>query len=653
MFQLLHRINSVSASTWRAVACGLVVGGLVGCDPGPQPAAPRPAAPAPEAPRQTSQVRCDEILKSALEQLEPRSLGITADTDSVIRYLREWTGRCGGRNKTFEVPKSFVDAMTDPERENLGALKYGVRDIEVLREAALFKLVATSITATAKTDAEKVSLVFDHVVRTVAMAPASMGVLPFTAADRYLVGVGSGRDRVMVLAGILRQLRIETLAIEFPVSDDPSNLPTLAGVLLDGELRLYEPTLGEPVRINRRDQSSPVVSLRELLTTPSILESYAGLRGELARLKPEDLAKARLACVGQASLWSQRMQDLQQSIAGVDAVTAAEFLADSELGPGLLSRVAKAGGDGFAAEKVVPWSYVSGLIPKRDRPDEIQQRQLYFLTGAWAAPFNVGQDENGQPKLGTPTRAFLRLRLALASGGAEEALAAFPSEVILPCRALRMMSLPDEVRFQAEDAANESSYWMALCQFDRGALRVAVDGCDRYLRAARQAMLVSVLQTAGADVPRQKIAALETAFEEAFRLPGDKSLAQVLEAATQVVLGRPANDAQRRTLVFLEGVYRRIGAMQLLKAKALAAQNDREAALKTLQSVPVTDAAAVEAAALRSVWTDAPEAKTPEKEDGTPASKTDEQPAVEKPPEKAAAENAAEGEKAKKKDDAD
>jgi hypothetical protein len=635
VFEPLHCKTSYSAPRWHALALSLLVAGMMGCDPGPEPAPPRPAAPAPEAPRQTSQVRCDEILQSALEQLEPRSLGISADSDSVIRYLREWTGRCGSRNKTFAVPDAFVAAMTEPERENLGALKFGVRDIEVLREAALFKAVATEVTSSAKTDAEKVTQVFDHVIRIVAMAPASMGTLPFTAADRYLVGVGGGRDRVMVLAGILRQLRIETLAIEFPVTDDRSNLPTLAGVLLDGELRLYDPTLGEPVRVNRRDVASPVVTLKELLATPSVLETYSGLGGELSRLKPEDLVKARLACVGQASLWSQRMQDLQQSVAGANAITAAEFLADSELGPGLLSRAAKAAGNGIGAETIVPWSYVSGLIPNRDRPDEAQQRQLYFLTGAWAAPFNVDTDERGQPKLGSPMRTFLRLRLALAAGDAEEALAAFPSEVILPCRALRMMALPDEVRFQAEDAANEATYWMALCQFDRGEFRVAVDSCDRYLRAARQAMLVGVLQGAGKDVPREAIKALETSFEETFRVPGEKSLAYGLEVATGVTLSQPVNDSQRRALAFLEGVYRRIGAMQLLKAKSYEAQNDRKAAVESLKSIPGTDAAAVEAAALRSVWSDATTEKTadksPDKPSEAPANAPASKPEAEQP----------------------
>ncbi len=591
------------------------------------------ASSAPAAPLPISQVRCEEIVKSVLEQLAPEQVGLSSDTEGVVRGLRDWSKRCGGRGKPVAVPDAFKEAMTDAQREVLGAVRIGADDFDALREATLFKAVAKVVASKDGSEREQIAAVLGHVTRTLAPAPPEAVDLPFTPSDRYLVGLGSPRDRLAVFTGILRQLRFDVAVVDLAPKVVNTAPVLLAGVILDGGLTLYDVELGVPLSKTPMDPSSPPVTLKELQEHPELLKAWEIADVGPARIDPARLADTRLHVIGTAAQWSPRLQDLQAALVGEDAIVAADVLGDTTEGPGLISRLAQASGGVVAADAITPWEYLSALQMARQRATAAQQQMLFFLTAAWGAPLNIEPDEQGQIKVIGPTRAFLRLRLALAVGGFDEVLAELPQRVILPCRGSRPLQLPNEIRFAHEDASNESSYWMGLALYDlaelgRGDYRVAGDSADRYLRGARDEFSLLAAQFAGEKLNRGDFMKLTEAFGVAFENPGDGSLSETLEKAFTKSLGKPANDSLRSGLKFLESAYRRYGAIRLLKARSLAARNEHAAAIAVLDAIPVRDPVAPEAKFWRAIWSGKTgAAPKPEAKDAPPAAPAEEKPA--------------------------
>lgn len=605
------RVQHRPSRGFFATVVTALLAAVTGCGiealPEPEEKPKRPVSTAPTAPLPVSQARCEEIVKSVLDQLAPEKVGLSSDTEGVVRNLRDWSTRCGGRSKPVAIPAAFKEALSESQREILGAIRMGQDDFESLREASMFNVVSKVIASHPASDLERIASVLGHVTRTLSQAPADAINLPFIPTDRYLIGLGSPRDRLAVFAGILRQLRFDVAVVDLAPKVINTAPVLMAGVVLNGELALYDVELGVPFTRTPGDLAGKPVTLNELQGEPDLLKAWSLSEIGPSRIDPARLSDPRIHIIGTAAQWSSRLQDLQSALAGEDAIVAADVLGDSERGPGLIQRLAKATGGIVSADAITPWGYLPELLTARQKATEEQQRMLFFLTAAWGAPLNMVADEQGQPKVTGPTRAFLRLRLALASGGFDEALAELPQQVILPCRASRQLPLPNEIRFAHEDAANEASYWMGLAQYDlaelgRGDFRVAGDSADRYLRGAREQFAQLAAGFAGAELNRGDLIKLTQAFEAAFAKPGDGQLSDALEKAFSKSLGKPSNDSQRTGLRFLESAFRRYGAIQFLKARSLAARNDKAAALEILDAIPGRDPVAAEARFWRAVW---------------------------------------------------
>ena len=629
-----HRNGFEATSRCPALALLLLLS-TTGCgiealpEPEAKPKAPTVAVPA--APRQASQARCEEMLKTVLEQVSPENVGLSTDKEAVVRSLRDWSNRCGGRQPTVPVPKAFLEALSDGDKETLNANRFNERDFDVLSEATLFRAVATVVTSRSPGDIERTAAVLAHVSRTVAAALPEAVDLPFTPSERYLVGVGSPRDRLAVFAGILRQLRIDVVVVDLAGKGAGAAPVLLAGVALDHGLALYDMELGVPLTRTPGATDEPPLTLKELQDQPDLLQGWGIAKAGPARIDPARLKDARLSIPGSAPQWSGRMQDLQAALAGDGAIVAADLLGDSKAGPGLLSRLAKASGDAVDVDSIGPWEYLASLAIARQRASTEQEKMLFFLTAAWGAPLQIEPDDQGQIKIIGPTRAFQRMRLAIAVGNHDEALAQLPQRVILPCRGSRALPLPNEVRYAHEDATNEASYWMGLVQYDlaeqgRGDFRVATDSAERYLRNVRDQFIQVAAGLAGVQLDRGTLMKLEKGFTETFANPGEGLLSDALDKSIGKTFGKPSNDAQRAALKFLESSFRRYGAVQLLKARSLAARNDRAAAIATLDTIPGRDPAAVEARFLKALWSPAREGDAPAA--GNPPSS---EKAVEKP----------------------
>jgi hypothetical protein len=574
--------------------CAFVAGTFTGCNTQP----PAPAAPAATTPTATSSARCDDILNNVLQQLEPRSVGITSDAKVALQQLNDWANRCGQAQETPpSVPAAFSALLSEAARGDLTATRYTAPDGEILREATLFKSVAGYVAGNGANDRERVTRIFAHVIRTVSLEPPGTSELPLTTFDRYLLGNGSPSDRAAVFVSLLRQFRYDSVVFTTPDSATKTDAPVLVGVLYDGGLRLYDMTTGRPLLADPAQVDGPVVAWTELLAKPESIGQLSAPKWKHP-LGPDGVPTLQPGLAGPAGVWSMRMLRLQGAMAGELAVVAAEGLADGPAGPGLLSRVG--GVLGVAREKLVPWERLSRLAVARDGMTDMQRDMFQRAMLAWGAPVPFEADDKGQPVAGRPSRTFLKLRLALATGAFEEAISEFPREVVLPCRAIMNAPIPEIYRYQAIDAANEGTYWMAVAQFEKGDAKIAGDSAARYLRNSRQALAQVVGEMM--KFSSRKKETFEGDLAKTFDTPAKKGFVEAIIAATR---DAAANDPPEQVLQAIRGVsstFRRIGPSQLLLAKSRHAAGDPAGARLALEAIAADSPQYPEARLLLAQW---------------------------------------------------
>lgn len=576
--------------------CSFVAATFAGC--GGQPSAPVTPAATTTTPTATSSARCDDILNNVLRQLEPRSVGITSDVKVALQQLNDWSNRCGQSQETPPpVPAAFTALLSDAARGDLTATRYSAPDGEILREATLFKSVAGYVAGNGANDRERVDRIFAHVVRTVSLEPATNGELPLTTFDRYLLGGGSPADRGAVFVSLLRQFRYDSVVFTLADAATRPDAPVLVGVLYDNALRLYDMTTGRPLFADAPQVEGPIAAWTELLAKPELIGQLSVPEWKHP-FTAESVPSLKPGLAGPAGVWSMRMLRLQGAMAGEAAVVAAEGLTDGAAGPGLLARVSAVLGD--SRDKLAPWERLSRLAAARDSMTDMQRDLLQRATIAWGAPVPFDADAQGQPVPGRPSRTFLKLRLALATGAFDEAISEFPREVVLPCRALMNAPIPDLYRYQAIDAANEGTYWMAVAQAEKGDAKIAADSAARYLKNSRQA-LAQVIGELMKFSSRKK-ATFEDELANTFGLPGKQDFAETIIAATR---DAAASDPPPNVVQAIRGVsstFRRIAPSQLLLAKSRHASGDLPAARAVLEGIAADSPQYPEARLLLSQW---------------------------------------------------
>src|SRR5262249_27066575 len=148
------------------------------------------------------------------------------------------------------------------------------------------------------TELEKVTAVFGHVIRAVGLVPSPLKDLPLTPYEVYLLGKGTALDRAWIFVNVLRQLKIDAvlLAPRLGVEAVPAVVgaqPFLVGVLLDGQVYLFDPLAGVPIPALVRESASatvPSVATLEQAASDAAVLQQLDAQGKPYPIRAADLA---------------------------------------------------------------------------------------------------------------------------------------------------------------------------------------------------------------------------------------------------------------------------------------------------------------------------------------------------------------------------
>ena len=471
------------------------------------------------APAADSVNECEGTLASIDEIFNLSRLERTTSISDGVLRLNDWQRTCApAEDGAGPLPAEIRKLLSEPQIRGLdirglGEKRFTLRDGEHLRDCLLERTISRYAPGTGKSELERATHLFDHLVRAIGLVPAPPHDLPLTPYEVYLFGKGTAEDRAWIFVNVLRQLRIDAVLL-FPTASGPASTQAsagpkfLVGVLLENQVFLFDPQSGVAIPAISADATGGlprVATLAEAVAEPAVLKQLDAGPDRPYPISVEALRHPAVALVGDAGFWSARMQGLQTQFVGVRALVIADPLQDAgNASAGLYSRVVKAGGDSWTAADVRVWDHPETRLAAHVELTRFQQDSLIGMMRPFGAykilasidqrtgqPVFVGKEETEDPtgdkdlhpgvRMNKRTTAGeqMRARQLQMEGDFTQAIQIYTnvrskSKDVLKAR-------PDPLnRVMHAKAIDDAVFWTGLCQFEQGEFKSAVNTFQRY-----------------------------------------------------------------------------------------------------------------------------------------------------------------------------
>ena len=505
--------------------------GLWGCNGGTKTPGGGGSTSAPENSGE-SQISKD-LLQSAVSQLDVQSLGISTSPEGAISLINQaYVGSNDDFSGDIEAAgEVWKELLTEDERAVAAGREYTPRDALHLWDALLSRDIADVAAGSGKPKLEIVNDLFALFIRNLSLAVHHPNDLPLTLQEIWMSGHATAADRAWAFASLLRQLDVDSVLLVPKEAADSQKQHFLVGALVDGKVYLYDPWLG--MAIPAADGTS-TATLSEVWEHPELL-SKLGSDERPYPITADALKSPRVELIGDASYWAPRMQLVEKAFVGADNVRLYDSLPDTAEHPGLVNRVAKAGGESWNRDALSVWDYPESQLSARARLSVSQQDALRQFKDSWKASWQADEDA-GAPSTGFSPNSHFAARLRQLSGDYQGAIRQyvqigkmdrdfqellkgkvvahlFPNEPQQPgldagpqaeenrrlattqrfeqfakmSPADRNMILRGLAKYheqnirQYRSAADDAAFWIGICQYESGKLAAARNSFSLYL----------------------------------------------------------------------------------------------------------------------------------------------------------------------------
>lgn len=429
MMTIGRSANGQAACASGLAACVVLVL-LTGCPAQPAPPAATTGSATPETKPAEDEAaqHCQDLIQSVHGIFQLQELGVSSDMSQGISVLNQWQRACKGQTAdTFDLPPAlaelFGQALPAAAKGPIERAVFQQRDGEHLRNCLLYHAAGNAAGAGARDDLSRVVNVFLYVVRNLELVAEHTDAIPLTPYETYLYGRGTVEDRAWLFAEILRQLRIDSIAIRpggEPENVAPVGGPLLVGVPVNGKVYLFDPRLGLPVPSAGEDLKQwpmdGVATVDEALQEPAIFARLAVEAGSPYSWTAESLKAARASLIGDVAFFAPRMQQLQSSFAGDAAMTIYDGLTEADGQPGLIERIRKLPGVPWAADSITLWEYPEQQLAGYEGLSALHKQTLERLREPLRAPISMEADQKAKAMRMVNQGIHGRARLAQAAG---------------------------------------------------------------------------------------------------------------------------------------------------------------------------------------------------------------------------------------------
>ena len=475
--------------------CLILVGAVAGC-PGRSDVNSSGKPPGNSA---SGEASAEDLLKSAVHQLRPENFSIAAATDKPVNLLNSWrTAVAAGPNSTTEAPKIPAGWIDEADAEQLQRRGYVQADAFHIRDCMLNHTIAAFLAARAADEVGQIRVVFDYVVRNIALRSADEPELPLDVYTVQLFGSGTVEDRAWVCAALLKQLRIDSVIVR-PAGEAGADAEGwLLGVLLNGRVYLFDARMGIaiPSSSEAAPAAGPPATLAEIIAHPEWLQSLAIRADQPYAIDADSLKHAEIQPIIEPAYWSARMKHLESALPADDLCVLYDPLNDESERTGLLSRLRKGSPD-WKPEQLKPWVHPrrqsralrAKMTPAAQQAIEIAGSALsipipILINGERRTVEQVKEMIARGDKMtvtpGHPEHKMLKIRTDQLLGRFDDATKRY-----LFIRHLEIeppVARVQELEFLNRIGAENAFYWTCLCKFEVRDYEAAIEQLSKYLK---------------------------------------------------------------------------------------------------------------------------------------------------------------------------
>lgn len=212
--------------------------------------------------------------------------------------------------------------------KHLDRVDFSAADGEYLQQTVWLRDVAAWARGNELDDLARARRLFDWTVRNIELEPSpadgkSAERVPVLPWQTLLAGRGTPVDRAWVFLLLARQQGLEAAMLGVPAEADSKRLePWAVGVLIEGEVYLFDPWLGLPVpapgpigRDSRGTIDVRPARLSEVVADPALVKRLDA-PGQPYRIKPERIKGVVAMLEASPAALSRRMRLLESCLAG-------------------------------------------------------------------------------------------------------------------------------------------------------------------------------------------------------------------------------------------------------------------------------------------------------------------------------------------------
>lgn len=449
--------------------------------------------------------RCQTLLSSGLDMLQPDHFEISADPNAAADSLNNWARECGSSlpSENAAAPDPLLEKSL-PEDQRASALGnfYDLRDVRHIRNCLLLKQAGLPVKQSSSNDKDRIVALFDLACRLIALNGKDEPKIPQSLGEVLIIGKGTVEDRAWVFAELLRQLNIDS-AILSPRAPGTAGANAskrwLVGVLLDKQVYLFDPLLGWPIPAALDTGNTPTVrhaaTLSEVIANDRLLRKLDVSADKPYPLGSEDLKSVRVEVITSSSFWLPRIKRLEPFLSGKRSVTIYAPLNDIGNHPGLLSRAAGAGDGHWKKEDVVIWDYPD----RQTSASRNRDQQAAIIQAARWLPFEGPVEFSEETRQLVSKHKEIKSRIAQLQGDGATAIRNYllvqldelPERIVIPQKEqpgkapteAMTAEVPKRELLMNLRAAEDAKYWMGICQMeiDQKKPQAAVETLSAYL----------------------------------------------------------------------------------------------------------------------------------------------------------------------------
>ncbi len=427
------------------------------------------------SPEVTAAALLQRQLQSTLDGLRPERLGVSSDPDSQVNDLNFWWAdqKPNGADLTSAAELELVRKLLGATAADVAAAEsFDQRDAAHIRNCLLFRAIARHIANSDEQDVDRCVSAFNLTTRHIALRVGGAAEEPLTPFEVLLLGRGTPADRAWVFAEILRQLSIDCVLVEPRASDEvnPSH-DFLVGAILQQGTYLFDPRIGLPIP-GAGDAAQDAIlvglpaTLAEVRSNDGLLRQLDQPDGPDYPLTAERLQQVTVRVITQATLSAGRMASLQSALPEDYPALLFDGLAASPTrNVGLLDRVRQAGGSGpWSPDDVHVWDYsetqTAAFHANGGETAPALRERMDILHGPRIMrkqPVGEGEAVN---IIGESQQPLRYVRVQHLRGDLSDALISYG--------AIRSSNTGELREAVNEAAADDASYWIAICQYELG-----------------------------------------------------------------------------------------------------------------------------------------------------------------------------------------